>query len=201
MTKALNDGSDAKGKRFMPPLLRSGALVSIGFVLALLVMAMPGLVSAHTNGDPDAVLAITVMPVGGDSTKLNVSWTNADGNEGYKVQWKLASDSAYSTTGNSHTTAMDVTSYQISGLTADTAYDIKVSTNVLTNCEEAPVLENWSGSTPANVIADLSVQAVDDSPSQLDVSWSKANDNNVIGYMVQWKLSGMLTIVLLPILT
>ena len=190
LTKILNNGSGAKGKSFMPPVLRSASLVSIGFAMALIFMHLPGLVTAQSSDDPTEPFALVVQAVAGEPTMLDVSWPNIEGNNGYLVQWKETDDDDYSATGNQHTTDADVTSYRITGLEPNTAYDVQVITKVLTDCTEVAITETWSGKTPIESvqIANLSVQAVEGSPSQLDVSWVTPVDQLVLGYMIQWKL-------------
>ena len=59
-----------------------------------------------------------------------MSWDAVDGAVGYRVQWKLATASSYSTTGDSHTAPADAVSYRIGNLSAGTAYDVTVTARV-----------------------------------------------------------------------
>ena len=70
---------------------------------------------------------ITVSAVSNSRRQLAVSWPAVTGNQGYRVQWKPASDGLYSTTSNSATTAQDATTHTIRQLTAGTVYDVKVT--------------------------------------------------------------------------
>ncbi len=85
------------------------------------------LTTAETSGSTlPALGAITVRPVTGDTTKLDVSWTDVAGNTGYVVQWKTGVQSYSDVERNGSAGANDGT-FRITGLTADTTYAVRVT--------------------------------------------------------------------------
>ncbi len=78
---------------------------------------------------PDEMGAISVSAVAGSSTELSPSWADINGETGYLVQWKTGGEE-FSDTERRHTTAANVTSARISGLSASTVYTVRVTARV-----------------------------------------------------------------------
>lgn len=76
---------------------------------------------APQSREPGALLGLTVNPVGGETTRLAVSWQAVPDADKYTVKWKTGSDSYNS--GAEATSAR----YTITGLTAGTAYTVQVT--------------------------------------------------------------------------
>ena len=76
-----------------------------------------------------ALTGLTVTPVSGSTDKLDVSWNAVTDTEYYQVRWKTGSQSYVNTRQIqiSFSGGTIATSAQITGLTADTEYDIQVT--------------------------------------------------------------------------
>ncbi len=74
-----------------------------------------------------AVPGLTASPVSGSSDKLDVSWNAPTGVtfSRYNIRWKT-SDQTYDSPTGSTTFAAPATSYQITGLTANTEYGVQI---------------------------------------------------------------------------
>ena len=102
--------------------------------------------AANPDGDTDdttvgtldrthsEITSLTASLATGTVDELDATWAlgsaeNALAVEGYVVQWKLATASAYPAD-NKAEVAADITTYRIDGLAANTAYDVRVTARV-----------------------------------------------------------------------
>ncbi|MEX0275124.1 MAG: fibronectin type III domain-containing protein [Flavobacteriaceae bacterium] len=81
--------------------------------------SMPKLVVNYSTGDTQAPTAPTVSSTGQSQTTVDISWTGANDNVGV-TNYRVYQD------GSVLTTLGNVTTYQVTGLTAATSYDFKV---------------------------------------------------------------------------
>ena len=133
------------------------------------------------------VTAVKTTAVG----ELKVDWTAVSNADGYKVQWKLSSesDTAYDT--NQHPIPDGSTkTYTIPSLTPGTSYDVRVIAT-RTNAEgdgdpSEPVMGTPRASKPGQVTGVMAEKT--STVGELKVDWTAAT--NADGYKVQWK-SGM----------
>ncbi len=137
---------------------------------------------APQSPEPGALLGLTVHPVGGETTRLAVSWQAVPDADKYVVKWKTGSDSYNSgaeTTSASHT---------ITGLAAGASYTVQV-TAVDTDADPDAELAvgEASGATLAAMGA-VRVAAVEGSSDILEVSWPAVS--GATGYVVEWKQAG-----------
>ena len=154
-------------------------------VIATKTGARDGRPSAEQTGVP--VLGSPTVMVAAKADTLTVTWNAVTNATGYKVQWKSgaetypAADEESATHGQATIAGGRTTTYDISGLTAGTAYAIRViatRTNVADSAPSAeqtgvPVLDSPTG---------VEVSATVDT---LTVTWNVVDD--ATGYKVQWK--------------
>ena len=125
-------------------------------------------------GVPGSVTAAPAL------NSLVVSWSAATNANGYKVQWKSGSQSYDASTRQATATG---TSHTITGLTAGTAYTVRVIAT-RTNAPDSAPSSEATGTPPAAAGVPGSVTATP-AVNSLVVSWSAAA--NADGYKVQWK--------------
>ena len=162
-----------------------------------------------THGE---LTGLSVSAVDGETTKLNVSWTTPTHRSdtynvrGYRVQWKTASGQFTDT--NTATLGSDATAYQITALTADTEYTVKVTVqsrwarlHLTGDSAEATATTNkpptGTGQSPpgqeesgpegegAAALTGLTAAYVSGKPTQLLVSWDPVPGAST--YSVRWK--------------
>ena len=133
----------------------------------------------------------TGVEVSATADTLTVTWNAVDDAIGYKVQWKSGSET-YPTSdlvsalrGQATIADGSTTTYDISGLTAETTYTIRViATHTTTAANSTPsdaVMVTTAPAKPTNV-------RVTPGPLQLIVRWTEATGAR--GYKVQWKSGG-----------
>ena len=153
-------------------------------VRAVRTNAPDGAASSEATGTPYLYPAAGV-PGGVAATpalnSLAVSWTAAANANGYKVQWKSGGQSYDTSTRQATTTG---TSHTLTGLTAGTAYTVRVVAT-RTNAPDSAASSEATGTAwhpapgvPGSVAATPAV-------GSLAVSWTAAADAD--GYTVQWK--------------
>ena len=150
--------------------------------------------NADNKAKPGQVTGVEMEPGVGT---LVVTWDAVPGvssSDGYKVQWKSATDADYDATNRQDLAS--TTSNTIDELTAGTRYTVRViATNEATGTEapgdggDGPASAEVMGTPePAQVTG---VSAPDDEPEQLTVSWTLLTGDEVTGtdveYKVQWK--------------
>ena len=152
-------------------------------VIATRTNADDGPASAEQTGTPKysppgAPGGVTVTPGAG---QLAVSWTAATNAGGYKVQWKSGAQ-AYDAARQA--TVGSGTSHTITGLTAGTAYTVRVVAT-RTNADDGPASAERTGTPKAAPPGTPGGVTVTPGVDQLAVSWTAAA--NAGGYKVQWK--------------
>ena len=147
----------------------------------------PGRVSGPDDGDaatdPDPV------KVEADEGKLKVSWLKVEGADKYKVQWKSGTQDWDP---NSRQAMVDHPgrSYEIPGLTAGTAYSVRVFAN---NGDDADASDGGDGmASPIGMNTPkpgkVSIRSVTSGPQQLTVDWDAVDGTAArISYKVQWR--------------
>ena len=117
------------------------------------------------------------------SSGATVSWTAVSGAVSYAVDYKLSTDVAWT----SAATAATTTSVAISGLTASTLYDYRVSTSCGTNGASGFSAAQFTTSAPfvCNAPSGLASSAI--SASGATVSWTAVS--GAASYAVDYKLS------------
>ena len=128
--------------------------------------------------------AVDVAPVSGESTELAVTWPAVAGASGYRVQWKIDTGS-YSTSERSFDAGAGTTSYTVSGLSADTAYDVKVTARHTFGSVTVDGDAGEASATTHAALAGLGVAPVSGSTTALAVRWTAVA--GATGYRVQWK--------------
>ena len=152
-------------------------------------MAVP--YGLHMNHAPDAPM-IDMVESNADGTMLTVTWmaSGSDGGSaitGYKVMYKMTGS-----TGDYMSTdaAADATSAEISGLSPNASYDIKVvAVNALGETASAMTMGMTNDIVPNMPTA----SAMADSRTQITVSWTAPADNGgsaVTGYIVEQSYMG-----------
>jgi hypothetical protein len=117
------------------------------------------------------------------SSGATVSWTAVSGAVSYAVDYKLSTDAAWT----SAATASTTTSVAISGLSATTLYDYRVSTNCGTNGASGFSAAQFTTSAPfvCNAPSGLAASAI--SASGATVSWTAVS--GAASYAVDYKLN------------
>ena len=107
------------------------------------------------------------------STSVNLSWADTSGEEGFKVERKLASSSTWAQIG---TTGTDVTTYTDanSGLTAGTSYNYRV--RAYTSAGNSPYSNSASATTPFSTISQGDVVLYAGQASLRVGNWSPVAD-------------------------
>lgn len=141
-----------------------------------------GSTSAPQSREPGALLGLTVHPVGGETTRLAVSWQAVPDADKYVVKWKTGSES-YSS--GAETTSAH---YTITGLTAGTTYTVQV-TAVDTDADpDAELAAGDASGATLSAMGAVRVEAVEGSSDILEVSWPAVP--GAAGYVVEWKTTG-----------
>jgi hypothetical protein len=78
-------------------------------------------VTVNDNDTPPPVPNLTVAPVSGETTKLDVSWNEVSSTASYLLNWKTSNQSSYPPINFKVIQSTDPRSYQISGLGVRTA--------------------------------------------------------------------------------
>ncbi len=148
-----------------------------------------GTASAEVMGTPKPgrVTGVTVTPGAGE---LMVMWNAVPGvasADGYKVQWKSATDADYDATDRQATST--TTSHTIPSLDAGTRYTVRV---IATNDggDDTDPGDGGDGPASAGVMgtpkpAQVTGERVVEGPEQLTVSWSAVT--GATSYKVRWK--------------
>ena len=129
---------------------------------------------------PDVPGSVAATPA---VESLVVSWGAAANADGYKVQWKSGSQSYDTSFNSARQETATGTSHTITGLTAGTAYTVRVIAT-RTDAPDSAASSEATGTPPAAAGVPGSVTATP-APGSLVVSWSAATNAN--GYKVQWK--------------
>jgi hypothetical protein len=144
-------------------------------------IAGPGSAAASTF----TTLSNCGNPTGLTSTPTNnsalLSWTAVSGASSYKVEYKLSTSTSW-TISQSATTS---TSLTLSGLTANTAYNWRVTTNCGVNGISNPVSANFTTSPNCGSPSTLTSTAV--TTTSVTLGWSAVTGAS--GYNVQYKAS------------
>ena len=128
--------------------------------------------------------AVRALPVRFTSDELLVSWPKVTGAVSYVVQWKTGMGSSYDTTNRANPTGA---SHRITGLTAGTDYDVKV-TVIRTGSLASPDGEAVEASGATNPeMTGLSVVAPASYDDRIRATWSVLEGST--GFLVQWKLA------------
>ena len=119
------------------------------------------------------------------SSQINLTWQDNSNNEfGFKIQRKTGSSGSWSTI---YTTSANETSYQNTGLSANTTYSYRVyaynSTGNSGYSNEANATTQPAGTAPS-APGNLTASAV--STSQINLTWQD-NSNNESGFKIQSK--------------
>ena len=163
-------------------------------VIATRDNAADGEPSAPAIGTPhapaeDQVSGVTVEAGVG---RLLVSWSQAAGAIGYRVQWRAgAEDPAiavaaeeFNTTDRQHViTGGSTTTDTIDGLDADVTYSVQVSATFANY--DGPPSSSAPGRPQYPAPGQVTGVAVEPAIRQLQVTWSQVDD--VTGYRVQWR--------------
>ena len=154
-------------------------------IIATKVHADDGAPSNEVTGIPKAGPPAQVEGVELTSgvEQLDVSWTAVSDAGGYKVQWKSGTED-YDESRQAVLTDGDTVSHTITGLTAGTAYAVRVIATKAYAEDGLPSAE-VSGIPKAQPPAQVTGVEVEPGFEQLDVSWTAVSDAN--GYKVQWK--------------
>ena len=127
---------------------------------------------------PPELIGLTVSPVAGETTQLAVSWSAVENADKYLVQWKTGSDNYND--GEEATEA----SHTITGLSAVTAYTVKVSAIDTDADPHAELAVGEADGTTLVAMGAVTVTAVAESSDSLDASWPEIT--GAIGYRVEW---------------
>lgn len=123
--------------------------------------------------------APTGLSTNATSTTAAVTWVAVTGASGYSIQWKTSTSATWNTAVSSTTNA-----YSITGLTTNTAYDVRVATTCGTTTS---AFINGTFTTSASGCVSSPNLTTLPSPTTALVSW-----NNVSGattYRLEWKLA------------
>ena len=148
--------------------------------------------SSGTTGTPRAAAPAQVTGVAAAKTstvgELKVDWTAADNADGYKVQWRLSTqtDSDYGTPRERTVSGGSTLTYTIAGLTGATAYTVRVIATREHASDGTPSAEA-SGTPRASPPGQVGGVTVTPAVESLVVRWSAVT--NADGYKVQWRLS------------
>ena len=129
---------------------------------------------------PAQVTGVEVTP---GVEQLEVLWAEVSNADGYKVQWK-SGDEDYDESRQSVLTGRDAASHTMSGLTAGTAFTVRVITTKA-HADDGMPSEDVTGTLKAQPPAQVTGVEVEPDSDQLEVSWTAIADAN--GYKVQWK--------------
>ena len=137
---------------------------------------------AEASGTTLAAMgAVGVSQVGGSVSKLSVSWPAVNGAAGYQVEVK-SGNGPYSAVSRADATA---TSETITGLTANTAYTVKVTARHTIGGQTVDGDSAEGIGTTLDAMATVGVSPVPGASDELNVSWPAVN--GATGYRVEWK--------------
>ncbi|MDE2978752.1 MAG: fibronectin type III domain-containing protein, partial [Acidobacteriota bacterium] len=132
-------------------------------------------VSTAPAGPPAAPSGVAVSPTG--STSVIVTWAdNSSGETGFDVEHRSGSD-AWATT----TVAANVSSAPITGLTASTTYDFRVSARNAHGSAAGPTVSRTMPPPPPSGLT-----ATAASPTSVDLSWTDESSDET-GFTIQYK--------------
>ena len=134
-----------------------------------------------------AVSGFTVTAVSGSTDKLDVSWNAVANADTYHIRWWSSNASLEFPTGT-HNVGAPATSYQITGLTANTTYSVLI--RAIDQPSTILARSETSATTNLPAIPNLTVTAVTGSTDKLDVSWNAPTGVTFNRYRVQWKTGG-----------
>ena len=165
------------------PGLTAGTAYTVR-VIATRAHADDGPPSAEMTGTPAAAAPgqVTNVAVTAGVEQLAVSWNAVSGASGYTVQWKSGSQEYADT--RQHVTDGATTSYTIPGLTAGTAYTVRVIAT-RANAEDGAPSTEMTGTPKAAAPDQVTNVVVTAEVNQLAVSWDAVSGAD--GYTVQWK--------------
>ncbi len=154
-------------------------------VIATKANADDGAPSSEMTGTPKAAAPdqVTNVRVTAEVNQLAVSWDAVSAVDGYTVQWKSESQE-YDATRQHVVTGGTATSYTIPGLTAGTAYTVRVIATKA-HADDGPPSAEMTGTPKAAVPDQVTNVVVTAGVSQLAVSWEAVSGAD--GYTVQWK--------------
>ena len=132
-----------------------------------------------------ALANLSARPAAGDATALDVSWTPQSGAAGYVVQWKSGTQSYSSTARTGTVPSGSAGAYQITGLSPDTAYDVRVTARYTTVGRSYDGASATDGATTHRELAGLRVDRYPGVTTDLDVAWTAVAGASA--YRVQWK--------------
>lgn len=159
-------GSPAPGS----DAVRSSAGVGIG---------APTAVPAAGDSGPATPTVVTALS--DSSTSIDVTWTEVDGETGYRVERSFDGASGWTTIA---TVGQDVTIYHDAGLSSGaTAYYRVVATDASGDSEPSDVV---SATTSVDPVAPTTVTAVSASLSEIDLDWADVAGET--GYRVERSL-------------
>ena len=170
--------------------------LSPGTTYDVKVIARVGAIGSMVDGETAegsgttnyAMGAVTVRPVSGATSKLAVSWADVADEEGYVVRWKKAADTAYGSL-DFKNLAANTTSYQVEGLSAGTAYDVKVTARASLRSSAGSAVGTGDSSTASattlHALDWVWVLNPNLAPTTLGVLWSGVT--GATGYRLEWK--------------
>ena len=144
---------------------RSGAARALAGTFLLLVAGLLAASPARAQTYPP-VPNVVVAPVAGSSDKLDVSWGAVEGATNYIVFWRGPGVSTFFQVSASKTVYAPATSTQITGLEAETAYDVRVTAytgpSAIANTDVAGTRTNVPRGRPVRLRLSLSPSSLDE---------------------------------------
>lgn len=138
-------------------------------------------VTVRDGSPPDQV---TGLEVAAGLESLVVSWTAVTGADGYRIQWRSASESYNETDRQATVSGASTTTHTIEGLTPGTPYTVRVTATSSSGGDGEPSTEHGGApfaGPPGQVRGVEMAEAI----GSLVVSWLALDDAD--GYQVQWK--------------
>jgi len=148
---------------------------------AFLLLALGVLAAPVAQAQTPELTGFSVTAVAGSTDKLNVRWGTVAGAANYIVQWKTKSQSYH--TDRAKQVGGGATGTQITGLTANTEYDVKV--NALSSTNVTLARSEVTATTNAPAVPNLAVTPVSGSTDKLEVSWNVVP--GATDYDIEWK--------------
>ncbi len=141
--------------------------------------------SEEVTGVPKAEspAQVTGVAVAAGIEQLDVSWSSLPEANGYQVQWK-SGDEEFDESRQAVVSGGETVSYTITGLTAGTAYAVRVIAT-RQDADAGVPSDEVSGVPEAEPPAQVTGVAVTPGLEELDVSWDAVPEAD--GYKVQWK--------------
>ncbi|MEP6476036.1 MAG: hypothetical protein ABJC60_02075 [Actinomycetota bacterium] len=134
-------------------------------------------------GDTGPATPTAVTALSDSSTSIDVTWTEVDGETGYRVERSFDGTTGWTTIA---TLGQDVTIYHDAGLSSGaTAYYRVVATDASSDSEPSDVV---SATTSVDPVSPTTVTAVSASLSEIDLDWADVAGET--GYRVERSLDG-----------